>query len=103
MIPNELEISCLIIAVIFEPKFSVVYLVIIAACHVILRSVLFPLAMCYAMVLLKVNSQIRCLLLVMYMYSVMVSANLFLYRDVLQAFKALMKVGCSIPAWNITI
>ena len=49
--------------------------------------------------LLKVSLQIRCLLLVMYMYSVMVSAHLFLYRDVvLQAFKALMKVSCSITA-----
>ena len=34
----------------FEPKFSAVYLVIIVASHVILRSVSFRLAMCYAMV-----------------------------------------------------
>ena len=31
----------------FEPKLSVVHFVIIVACHVILKSVLFRLAMCH--------------------------------------------------------
>ena len=37
----------------FDPKFSAVYFVITVACHVILRSVLFRLAMCYTMIALE--------------------------------------------------